>query len=439
MIRYLLLLLFFIMFVGGPLGLHESVVPGLSIKNALLYILFAALAIETTVTRNRKLEVPLVLVPFGLLFAYCFLSYLTVVFVVDYPNYDAVENGMRLKTLLLDDILMLLVFFYGALKVKDAIWLIRMAVWLVMLGNIVTLADVFKLPDLEILELGYQDRIQGFVGQPNEFGGFLALFLPATLGVFLSEIGVRRIVAGIGVLATFLCLLLTFSRGAFVGVVLGALFASVFLRELISVRTAITTAIIAILACVVAVPLLFAVGYGDLLLERLDLGRGSAYEVTQGRSSLWLTALSVMMENPITFVTGYGWNAYYNFRDLRLSMHNTYLNDLFNLGLIGLVLHLTVLFGVFVELRRRIVSASAFARSYLVLAIFGIAGLYVSMNFSDVFYVGVLMWAYIGLVLRVAMASQIGGSNDGRQLESPGDSGRSPIERAEEPIAPRAR
>ena len=431
MIRYLLLLLFFVMFAGGPLGLHDSVVPGLSIKNAFLYVLFVAMAIETTVSGNRKPEVLSVLFPFSLLLAYCLYSYLIVVFIVDYPDYDVVSSGFQLKTGLLDHFLMLLVFFYGVTKTKDAIWLIRMVIWLIMLGNILTLADAFQLPDLEILTLGYDDRIQGFIGQKNQFGAFLAFFLPATLGVFLSEIGIRRIAAGVGVLATFACLLLTFSRGSYVGVVLGALLAGIFLRKHISARTMTRTAIIATVACTAAVPLLFVAGYGDLILDRFSLLSGSVDTVSQGRSTLWLRALSVMTEYPVTFVTGYGWNAYANFSEFRLALHSVYFDYLFNLGLIGLVLFLTTLFGVFVVFRQGVVSASGIARSFLVLATFGVAAVCVAMFFSEVYYAGVLIWAYIGLILRVAIASEVNGSSRGRRLGSSGDIGRSLNERGE--------
>ena len=218
MIRILLLLLFFVMFAGNSLGLNISLAPGLSTKNVFLYLLFLLIAIQTAVKRDRKAECLSVIAPFGILLAYAIFSWLVVVLVIDYSNYNAIGSAIRLKAGLADALFVLLVFFFGLTNAKDGVWLFRMVVWLVILGNIITLADAFQMPDLEMLEWHYEGRLNGFLGQPNEFGAFLVIFLPATVALFTVETGIRRIIAAIGVLATFVCLLLTFSRGSYVGV-----------------------------------------------------------------------------------------------------------------------------------------------------------------------------------------------------------------------------
>lgn len=415
MIRYLLLFLFFVMFAGGAFGLDVSLAPGLSVKNFFLYILIVMFAIQTAVTKNRKLEALSVLTPFGILLAYCLMSFAVVVLFVNYPNYSVMQGAVQLKAGIIDQFLMLLVFFYGVMKSKDVIWLIRMVVWLVMFGNVLTLVDAFGLPDLAILEIHYSGRIQGFIGQPNDYGAFLAFFLPATIALFISEIGFRRVMAGFGVIATFICLLLTFSRGSWVGVILGAVVAAVFLRKYVAARTVTIAVTSAIGACAVTVPLLFLTDFGEIFAERLSLLSGDADTVSQGRSTLWLRALSVMMEHPQTFITGYGWNAYGSFREFRLITHNTYLHHLFNIGTIGLTLFVTLLLGVLAELRRAAGAMSGIDRSFVVSAIFGFSALCVCMFFSEIFHGGLLIWAYIGLVLRLTITSVADGSNRGSQ------------------------
>jgi len=404
-IRFLLLLLFFVMFAGDSLGMDISWTPGLSIKNVLLYLLFLWIAAKTVVVRDRKAEGLLVIVPFSVLLLYSIYSWLVVVFIVDYSNYNAVASGFLLKSGLADPLFMLLVFFFGAANTRDCVWLLRMVVWLVMLGNILTFADAFQLPDLQMLRLDGEGRVNGFLGQPNEYGAFLALFFPATVAVFVSESGIRRIVAAIGVLATFLCLLLTFSRGAYVGVALGLLGGTIFLRNYVSVLAVTRIAIAMAIVIAIAIPLLFVAGYENLIVDRISLLSGSVDTVTTGRSTLWLRALSVMREEPVSFLTGFGWNAYDSFEEFRFSIHNSYLNYLFNLGLIGLTLFLTTLLAVLITLRRGIVSASGVAKSFLVAATLGATSICVTMFFAEIYTAGLLMWAFVGLALRLAIAA----------------------------------
>ncbi len=408
MIRFLLLFLFFIMFAGGAIGLDVSVAPGLSVKNVFLYSLFIIFFVQTAVMKNRKLEALSVIGPFSFLLAYCFLSFALIVAVGIYPNYGVMNGAIQLKTGMVDHYLMLLVFFYGVIKAKDVVWLIRSVIWLVMLGNAVTLADAFGMPDLGMLAVHYSGRVQGFIGQPNDYGSFLSFFLPATIALFVTEAGFKRFLAGIGVLATFVTLLLTFSRGSWLGVVVGAVAAAFFLRKHISMRAVTLSVTAAIAATVITVPLIFVSGFGEIFMDRLALLSGDAHTLSQGRSTLWLHALSVMMERPETFITGYGWNAYANFREFRLVTHNTYLAYLFNIGLIGLVLFLSTLSGVFTKLRWAVRTMSSDEKPFVTSGIFGFSALCVGMFFTEIFSGGILIWAFIGLILRLAIISMSG-------------------------------
>ena len=352
MVRNLLLLLFFVMFMGTSLGLNVSLAPGVSVKNLFLYVIFTWIAIEVAVLRDRKVECLSVIAPFGLLLVYAVFSWLVVVLFVDYPGYRPIGNAIALKSQMADSLFMLLVFFFGVKTEEDGIWLFKMVVWIVFVGNALTLADAFHMPDLPMLSWHHEGRLNSFLGQPNEFGVFLVFFLPATVALFVVETGIKRFLAGIGVMLGFVCLVLTFSRGSYVGILLGSLFGAVYLRKFVSpiVAVRIGTAMFAI--GVIAIPLLFAAGFDGVFRARFSLFGGNTDTLTTGRSTLWLRALSVMAEQPVSFLTGYGWNAYESFKEFRLSVHNTYLNYLFNLGAIGLTLFLMTISAVLVTLRR---------------------------------------------------------------------------------------
>jgi O-antigen ligase len=391
------------MFAGGSLGLNISLAPGISTKNLLLYVLFTWIAIEAIVTHNRKIICLSVIAPFSALLAYAIFSLLVVVLIIDYANYNALQNAISLKSQMADSLFMLLVFLFGLTNAKDTAWLYRMVVWLVVLGNILTLADAFQLLDLGMLAWHHEGRLNGFLGQPNEYGAFLVIFLPATVALFIVETGIRRVLAAIGVLTTFVCLLLTFSRGSYVGVILGSLLGAVFLRKYVPLLVVTRVAIAMVVTGAIAVPLLFIAGFDDVFRDRFSLTGGNVDTLTTGRSTLWSRAFSVMLQQPISFLTGFGWNAYDSFREFRLSIHNVYFNHLFDLGLIGLTLFVSTLSAALFTLRRGVEASAGDIKAYLVAVTVGTIGICVNMFSGEVYTTGLLMWAFIGLSLRMAV------------------------------------
>ena len=144
MIAYLLLLIF----VSQILGLDVSLAPGLSVKNALLYVTFIVIAIETVVTRRRKLELMPVLVPFAMLVTYAILSWMVIVMIVNYPGYDLVDSLIALKGGPVEQFMVLVIFFYGVEDEQRALWLLRRILWTIIFANIFTVIDSLDIPDL---------------------------------------------------------------------------------------------------------------------------------------------------------------------------------------------------------------------------------------------------------------------------------------------------
>ena len=69
----------------------------------------------------------------------------------------------------------------------------------------------------------------------------------------------------------------------------------------------------------------------------LTEGAGSDMTATSsGRTEIWATVLEVMFDTPLTLLTGFGWEAYATF-PFRWVTHNHYLQQFFNLGLVGLI------------------------------------------------------------------------------------------------------
>jgi hypothetical protein len=99
--------------------------PGLKIRNALVYLLVLGLLSRFTIDRSYRIQAPVIPAVFGLLIGYAILTYVGVLLVLDYPHYDAIKIGMSLKTALIDQLLLFLVFFYGCRSNEDALLILK--------------------------------------------------------------------------------------------------------------------------------------------------------------------------------------------------------------------------------------------------------------------------------------------------------------------------
>jgi hypothetical protein len=403
----LLFLLFFVLFASRTLNFDLSLAPGLSVKNAFLYLIFGALAIDAALTRRYKLELMPVLVPFALYVYYAVFTWVVVLLLLDYQDYSARLTMISLKSGVVDHLLVLLIFFYGTRTASQGIWVIRNMLWLIILGNVITVVDALNIPDLGLIELRADGRVGGPIGSSNEYAAFLAAFLPAIFALLWSERGVKRAVVAAGAIFSFLAFLMAVSRGAIVGLLAGSVVGAFYMREFIPVRIMIRAGMAAVLCAIIAVIGMFVTGeYGELLLDRFaQFNAGTINTVSSGRTMIWLRALESMAENPVTFVTGYGWDAYNAFY-FRYAAHNTYLNILFDLGLIGLGLILLAVFNVLRTARSALRFAGPNNRRMLMAFIFGFLSLLAALSFGALHTSWLYVWAFVGISLRLAVAEK---------------------------------
>lgn len=405
MTRVLLFLLFFVMLAADTLGLNLSLAPGLSVKNLFLYMIFAGIAVETALKRNRQMELQSVIIPYSLCFLYAAFSIVVIVLLIDYSGYRPLKSIINLKGGMADNLLILLVFFYGILSLKDAVWLIKAMVWIVIVANLVTVIDAFNLPDLGLIDERLDGRVGGPIGESNQYAAFLALFLPASIALVLIERGALRVFAALGVAVSLLALLMTASRGGFVGIIGGSAIAAVLLRQYISARVVLTAVGAIGVMAVLAVGVVSLAGYGDLLYDRFigESVGGTKFTVSSGRTHIWATALNKMMEQPVSLITGYGWDTYFQFRSFRFAPHNSYLKIFFELGLIGLLLMLFALVNILRIARSGLQRAEAESTVLLFGFIFGLSGILVAIFFVDITTPWLFIWAFVGTTMRLAV------------------------------------
>jgi O-antigen ligase len=282
--------------------------------------------------------------------------------------------------------------------------------------------DTYDVPDLGLMRLN-DGRVQGPLGEANQYGLFVAMFLPILISKFFLEHGPWRLFFGVGSAVGFWVLLLTVSRGAFVSLFLGSLFSAFVFRRQISTVVLKRTAVVGVLA-IAGASFLLGDQFRDLIFERTveAIESGDSYELTSGRVWLWTKVLNLMFNEPWSILTGYGW---FTFREIMdIAPHNVYLNYLFELGIIGLLLFISLL-GSILMLARKAVAENP-ADKYIVPGLigffFGFAVLMIGIFAVDLALPWYFVWAYVGIAMREvmlleseSMSKRVGGQAERRR------------------------
>jgi O-antigen ligase len=400
--RFLLIALVGLLALSSIFDWDPGPVTGFKLKNAILYALALGLLLRASVDRNFKIQLPAIQVMFAVLIVYAIASYLAVVFVIRYPHYNVVLNGLNLKGII-DQMLFFVVFFYGVRSERDAVLTLKCLLVAFALSHVIAVLDAVGIAHFGDLEQRSDGRVQGLVGESNQYGAFVAMTLPAILSFALTSRGIQRLLWVGATMITAVTLVMTVSRGAFV-----ATFAAGFCAFILFARYAPPgrLAMVAI-ASFAGVLLLGAVvvslGFGHLLYERLvSSTSGDMGSTSSGRTDIWRNALEMMFEHPITLLSGFGWRAYWSM-PFRFSPHNNYLNQWFNLGLVGLSSAILQFVLTIRVAKAAVLRATGEARAILMCFIIAALALAFASFFVDLFVPWLYFWAYAGVVMRLAV------------------------------------
>jgi hypothetical protein len=403
----LLLLLFVALLVTELIGWDQAIVPGLSIKNVLIYLAFGMVMIDSALNRNRRLEAMSVILPIVLCIGYAVFTLAFIVMIVDYPGFTILDAMVALKRILFDRLIIFLVFFYGLLRARDATWLIKGMLWMFILFNLISVMDALKIPELGVIDEREDGRIGGPVGESNQYALYLALFLPGVVALFLLERGGRRVLAAAGIMISVFAFLLTASRGGVVAVLGGAMGAAFLLRQFLPARAVVGWSGASVFVAALALILATLAGYGHLFYDRFvdQSTMTDGFHLSSGRTVIWSALLAKMFENPVSLITGYGWDTYRIMREFRFAPHNTYLGLYFELGLFGLGL-MTLAFSNMLRIARKAVTGNTPDSDWLIMAfIFGFFMVLVGMFFVELHGPWIFIWAYAGACLRLALTT----------------------------------
>ena len=183
-------LLVAVLVVSDLFRLDLSLGPGLSVKNAVLYLVAFAVLFRLVISRSFKLELPGLHAAFAVLVIYAIISWQIVVLFLDYPRYSTLQSAVHLKARLVDHAIFFLAFFYGLRSLADVKLVFRTMVLVWGVANLLTIAIVLGYVDIGVSMIGLDgdgsglERVVGALGNPNETGSLIVCLLP--LGFVLA-------------------------------------------------------------------------------------------------------------------------------------------------------------------------------------------------------------------------------------------------------------
>jgi hypothetical protein len=382
------------------LNLDLSLMPGLSAKNLLMYFIAVLLALRMVMGRASIMVVGQMQAAFLVQIMYAAITLLLAALVIEYPRYDLMTSVIKLKSGLIDHYIFFLVFLFGVRSADDAIKVIKGLLLGALFANALTILDAMGIVNIGF-KIREDGRTTGAIGESNQYAAFLVLLLPANIAAAVASRGVQRLFwLGATFIAAF-ALVMTASRGGFVGLAMACAVGAYLYRHLISYSRAVGWVFGASVLMVLFVALS---PYGGLLAERMigQTGSVDVFDASSGRSEIWGDAFAVMFENPITFITGYGWDVYSSM-PFYFSPHNHYFALWFNLGLVGLFCGSYLLFSAIGRARRASEHARPPYRGQLIAFVLGAVGVCMAVFFVDLHKPWYYFWMYGGLVMKLAL------------------------------------
>ena len=399
--NYLIFSLYLVLILDQILGIGLAIIPGLSIKNLYLYVIVIFLVSSSVLHGTFVSEyVPRYFVAFAGLVVFGLASWGLSTTIHSF--YDGTTHLISLKNQLIDPFLFFSVFFFGCQNLRDVMWMAKRICVLIAIISILLLADFVDFPNLGLLGQGKYGRMAGAVGTTNQFAAFLSFYVFSLVAMILSRQNLVLMIAG--AVSAMTLILLTVSRGAFVGVILGVMMSAVLLRRYLDTRNVLKIGGIAIVSLSV-IGIAAFLAYPELFLSRLArLQADTLAAASSGRTLMWTGALANMWQNPYSFIVGLGWDMF-DHSLIHRDPHNHYLFIFYGLGAIGLSLYLWIFADVIRSALSAIKHTADSPRRYLIGFVYGLMSMLICIFFVVLYTPWLFIWSYTGLMARLAWLS----------------------------------
>ena len=154
---------------------------GLSLENALLYVVAGVLAFKVVLQSNFRFELRGLHACFALLLIYAALSIPLTALVTQPPGYRLLAAITSFKVRLFDQFVFFAVFFYGLQGSRSALTVLKILLLMTAIANLVALLDAWGFVEATGLVARDDGRAQGVMGESNQSAAFVAS-IPAGTG-----------------------------------------------------------------------------------------------------------------------------------------------------------------------------------------------------------------------------------------------------------------
>ncbi|PKL76060.1 MAG: hypothetical protein CVV27_12200 [Candidatus Melainabacteria bacterium HGW-Melainabacteria-1] len=305
---------------------------------------------------------------------------------------------------------------------------IRISAWVLIAGAIaVSLYGLYqwqiKVPPLALWddpESQYKlTRVYSFLGNPNLLGGYLLPTLSLTAFFYFGNLGWRKLVLLGAFVLQVPCLYFTYSRGAWIALAVGAVIAFVccllIFWHIFAKNSFFRGLLFAGVLLGLALVVYFALTKPELQERVRSLFSGGTHSSNNFRLNVWVSSLEIIKDYALTGV-GLGTKvfqkiySYYMASGFKaLSTYNVFLEVWLEMGLIGLLSFLALLFAHLARCLWGIVQDIDYsARLFLAAAFTGLCALMVHGMVDTVFYrppVQILFWYLLAVITVVSQDS----------------------------------
>jgi O-antigen ligase len=226
------------------------------------------------------------------------------------------------------------VIFYLAANAIQSEKHARRVIWTVLI--MVVLTSMWGLVEYRSAVASGQSvdriRVSGRVGQPNEFGAFLAMYIPFLIAALRAgrSIPFQKLFLLGGVVAAFFALLFTQSRGAYLGILLFGVFSAVLINRKL---------LIVIAVLVLTGPIWLPAQVVDRVTNTFTEQEEGLDRSSESRLMFWEAGWNMFKESPIY---GHGFRSFNELvyqrgvADQKRSSHSLYIQLMAEAGLIGI-------------------------------------------------------------------------------------------------------
>jgi len=403
--RFLLYSMFIVLMIDNMPNMGIGIGLGLSAKNLYLYSLVLLVGIRAVTNPAGLRFVDLDFhVPYWLMMLYAALTW--GMLSISDPTYSTFRGAITVKNQLIDLYLFMFAFRYGIESKTDYLSLLRAIIITLFVSTFVTLIDYLNIPDLGLIGL-HKGRTEGLIGEANQYGALLAFLIPVTIACMPAEQSrAGRWFWHAGVLTSAILLIATGSRGALLSLIAGSFLGVIYLRNYLDLRQVLRFTMISVLIAILLF-IAFAILNFEFLVQQFQkttsesLGRASS-----GRVDIWRAAILVMLEWPMSFIVGYGWNTFES-SGMWKSMHNEYLDRWYEMGIIGLALYIAVLRVTVARVRRALADMPDEICRIMIGYTFGMMMIFVNIFFVAIPDPWTVIWMVTGLVMGLQATSSV--------------------------------